>query len=82
MGQEYEHAVHISGSGDGYFCHKCDNTPPEKVKELHHAYKKIQALRDIETNWHKNFKVRTDVAEEILRGYWKRNEEEMVEEDE
>ena len=63
MGHLYRHAVHFSGTGDGYFCNKCDNNPPEKVKELHQAYKGIQSLRNEELEWHKNFKVRVDAAE-------------------
>ena len=67
MGVEYKHAVHFSGSGDGYFCHKCDNAPPEEVNELYWAYYQIQALRDIEKTWRRNFDVRAKVAEEALR---------------
>ena len=67
MGVEYAHAVHCSGSEDGYFCHNCNNAPPEEVKELHYAYQKIEALRDIEKNWHKNFDARIKVAEEALQ---------------
>ena len=66
MGSEYEHAVHFSGTGDGYFCHKCDKTPPEDVKELHLAYQKIRALRNVEKNWHTHFDTRSKVAEEAL----------------
>ena len=66
MGHEYEHAIHFSGTGDGYFCNKCDNDPPENVKELHQAYRRIQSLRNEEKEWHEHFRVRASVAEEEL----------------
>ena len=65
-GYEYKHAVPFSGTGDGYFCNKCDKEPPEKVKELHQAYRRIQSLHNEEKKWHKTFEARVEVAESVL----------------
>lgn len=45
LGVEYRHGVSFSGSGDGYFCLKCDANPPEKVRGLHSTYQIIKRLR-------------------------------------
>ena len=75
MGYVYKHAVHFSGSGDGYFCHQCDNAPPENAKVIHLAYQRILALRDIEKNWHKNFDARIKVTEGELERLLDKREE-------
>ena len=45
-GVEYNHAVHFSGSDDGYYCNECDaELQASKSDALHCAYLAIMALR-------------------------------------
>ena len=65
-GVEYEHAVHISGSGDGYFCHECDIHPPTNIRKLHQAYLNIRKLREESEEWYVNFGKHQKEAEAAL----------------
>lgn len=65
-GVEYEHAIHCSGSGDGYFCYECDISPPKTVEELHQAYLNIRILQEQEKQWMNNFEKRKKEAEMAL----------------
>ena len=66
-GVEYKHAVHFSGSGDGYYCNQCDgilySTGDDK---LHSAYVKIKNLRKESELFYIDFDKRTKKAETIL----------------
>jgi len=64
---EYKHSVYASGTGDGDFCLKCNSTPPPKVRDLLYAYYTIKNLKSEEDSWHKDFRKRSDMAEEILK---------------
>ena len=65
-GVEYEHATHIFGSVDGYFCHECDTHPPTKVKKLHQAYLNIRRLRERSEKWFENNRMQEKEAEAAL----------------
>lgn len=63
-GKEYSHGVHFSGSGDGYYCSKCD---AELMKsggdERHTAYRAIASLRLEAEAWGTDFQRRQKAAE-------------------
>lgn len=65
-GITYEHAVYFSGTGDGFFCHKCDANPPKKIEKLHQAYRRIRVLREEQEIWYSDFELRMREAESIL----------------
>src|SRR5574343_850187 len=69
VGREFSHAVHFSGSSDGFFCSKCLVEPPEKVKSLLYAYLAIDALKDEYKGWWENFDKRSKKAEEYLKTF-------------
>lgn len=67
-GTSYNHAVYFQGSGDGFYCHSCD----EKLRstgtnKLHSAYLKIKNLRQELELWSADFKGRQAVAENELK---------------
>lgn len=66
-GKRYAHAVHFSGSGDGYYCNTCDNKMTASGGDLLHAsYRKIESMRNEEKAWYADFRKRSDSAEERL----------------
>lgn len=67
-GKKYNHAVNFSGSGDGYYCNKCDaRLTKTKENELHVAYCHVQSLRNEATAWSDDFRKRSDKAEAHLK---------------
>lgn len=67
-GKTYEHAVHFSGSNDGYYCKKCDADLIEGPDTRQHkAYRKIEALRNEVKAWSSDFQFRAAKAEEEVR---------------
>ncbi len=67
-GVEYNHAVHFQGSGDGYYCYKCDDHLKEAGdNKLHSAYLDIKRLRFEEKSWWEHFKIRQEIAEDQVK---------------
>lgn len=64
--KEYKHAVHFAGSGDGRYCHECDDKLLANGDKKHAAYRKIAALRNEEAGWYADFKKRASAAEAEL----------------
>ena len=63
-GKKYVHAVHFSGSGDGYYCKKCDDELTSSDSNPRHiAYRKIESLRNEANAWSVDFKARANKAE-------------------
>ena len=63
-GIDYKHAVHFSGSGDGYYCHTCDTElRVTKSDKLHTAYRMIANLREEAEQFYKDFNNRAKLAE-------------------
>lgn len=71
LGIEYKHAVHFSGSGDGYFCFKCNDNPPKAVQNIYSAYKKIESLRRESDSFWGDFNNRSKQAEAELKALLK-----------
>lgn len=68
-GVVYPHAVHLSGSGDGFYCDKCDaKLWRNGTDKLHGAYRAVAALRTEAMAWNKDFTQRRVAAEELLKG--------------
>lgn len=66
VGVDYSHAVHFSGSGDGYFCNKCDQNPPKNMRKLHRLYKQIIELCLESKAFYEDFEKRSHKTEEEL----------------
>lgn len=67
-GKEYPHSVYSSGSGDGYYCSKCDKELTIIGDDaIHKAYRTIAYLRKELDSWLLNFKVRQEKAEAKLK---------------
>ena len=70
-GTDYPHAVHASGSGDGYFCNGCKeiilSTPNHKLYELLMAYLSITCLRSEMEASYKIFEGRSREVEAKLK---------------
>jgi len=67
-GKEYSHAINFSGSGDGYYCNKCDTELTRtKADKSHAAYRRIEALRNEAKAWGDDFRKRSDQAEAALK---------------
>lgn len=66
-GVEYVHGVHFSGSGDGYYCNKCDVLLRNNGDALHAAYRRIQDLRSEEKAFYEGATIRADAAEAELK---------------
>ena len=72
-GKEYDHAVTVSGSVNGYYCKKCDaELTKTNENELHNAYCHIQSLSDEAVGWGVNFRRRSKEAEAHLEALLKR----------
>ena len=66
--KEYSHGVYFSGSGDGRYCNECDTILTEtRADPLHNAYKVIKTLRAEQEVWYKDFKQRSDAAENRIK---------------
>lgn len=59
----YPFALHFNGSNDGEFCHKCDESPPEKIQPLHHCYRTMRSIRDETEKFYKALKEKADQCE-------------------
>lgn len=67
-GKSYNHGLHFSGSGDGYYCNKCDAVlTASKDNILFNAYKEIEAYRAEEISWYNNFKARYTATEDLIK---------------
>lgn len=64
-GVEYHHAVHFSGSGDGFYCHECDKTCFKTP--LHRAFRAVEDLKQEADEWQKDFQARMKAAEDHLK---------------
>ena len=65
QGVEYNHAVYFTGSGDGYYCTNCDTRlSNERTDSLHNAYINIKTLKNESILWSRDFKERSERAEE------------------
>jgi len=62
---KYSHTVHSSRSGDGVYCHNCDEA--NKADPLHRAYARIATLRREANSFGEDFKKRSDEAEAALK---------------
>ena len=66
-GVGYNHGVHFSGSGDGYYCNGCDDKLlKDGANHRYNAYRKIRHLRMEQVAWIKDFDARVTIAERIL----------------
>lgn len=66
-GREYAHAVHVSGSGDGYYCNDCDaKLTKEGTDKRHKMYRYVKSLRDEGKAWSEDYRRRCDLAEKQL----------------
>lgn len=71
-GVKYEHSIHFGGSGDGYYCKKCDTDLTMKATDpLHMAYRGIRSLRNELNGWSVDFDRRRKAAEEYLKSLQK-----------
>jgi len=71
----YSHGVHCSGSGDGVYCHECDQKMRNNGDKLHTAYRKIAALRNELLGWSQDFDKRKKQAESEVSDLVNRREE-------
>ena len=63
-GKEYSHGVNFSGSGDGYYCSKCDAALAKNGDdERHTAYRAVASLRLEAEAWGADFQRRQKAAE-------------------
>lgn len=68
QGIVYTHSTCCSGSGDGYYCNKCDaELRVAKNDKLHAAYVNIQNLRMESELFYKNWKERANNAEATIK---------------
>ena len=65
VGVRYESGVHSSGSGDGFYCHQCDQLPAKTP--IHSAYQEIRSLRMEGEGFYKDLRRRAEEVEERLR---------------
>lgn len=82
MGVEYLFSVNFGGSGDGFFCKKCDielsnDNTTHPLYRLHEAYKEIKYLRDEAKEYYKKLEKRGDEAEHHLQ-YWIKETKKIV----
>jgi len=70
-GVEYSHAVHCSGSGDGFYCNPCDVkfTHSEVGNNRHDAYRQVKALRDELAVFQEDFNKRKVLWENAVRKF-------------
>ncbi len=67
QGHEYPHALHVCGSGDGYYCNACDTKLLRDGSDKRHAaYVRIATLRTEAQAWNKDFRARQEAAEKAL----------------
>lgn len=66
-GRKYSHGVHVSGSGDGYYCNACDAKLLSSGEDkLHSAYRRVASLRAEAIAWSDGFDRRRNAAEMAL----------------
>ncbi len=65
-GTVYSYGVFIHGSGDGYYCGKCDRELSLGNNKLYWAYRKIHQLSDEMVGWNARFTRRKEEAEKWL----------------
>ena len=67
-GVSYHHGLYYSGSGDGFYCHKCDAALKASGKDkLHTAYLNIVRLREEHDAWTQDFRKRQEAAEAAIK---------------
>lgn len=64
VGVEYRRAVSVSGSGDGFYCHDCDE---KDTSELHTAYQQMRSLTRESEGFYTDFRKRSEVAEKKVK---------------
>lgn len=65
---KYNHAVHFTGSGDGYYCNKCNTELKDTGGDmLFNSYQEIRRLREKERLFCVKFKAETDFAETNIK---------------
>ena len=67
QGVTFNHAVHFSGSGDGYYCAECAAIALRESDPIRLAYQAIEDLRTEAKEWGEGFRTRQDEAEEHLK---------------
>ena len=68
LGVRYSHGVRTSGSGEGYYCQRCDILLHEtKSDPIYCAYAAIQQLRREYEDYYADWKRRAEKAEAHLR---------------
>jgi len=67
-GVEYTHSVWSSGSGDGYYCNKCDTELKKTHSDkLHSAYLTIEDLGIEYNSFIENYDKRAKTAESVIK---------------
>jgi hypothetical protein len=68
LGRNYSHGIHVSGSGDGYYCNPCDTELSRSGADpLHNAYVEIRQVRADGEAFYQRFKVLGEQAEAKLK---------------
>ncbi len=67
LGITYHAGVHFSGSGNGFFCSKCNINPSSEIFQLWLKYRQIQSLKNEESGFYEEFSKRSKKAEEELK---------------
>ena len=62
-GTEYQYALHVSGSNNGYYCAECDKEPRDS---LHRAYRDMLALIEESVVFSSGLRSRGDVIEKRI----------------
>lgn len=71
----FPHSVTFSGSGDGFYCHDCEEKmASEKKDQLYLAYLEIDLLRRQHKAWYEDFERRSGEAERYLEKLRKERE--------
>lgn len=68
QGESYNAGVYFSGSGDGFYCHPCNEMLIlSQTDELHKAYTHIRGLRNEAEAFGRDFKNRQEQAEAAIK---------------
>jgi hypothetical protein len=66
-GVQYAHGVCFGGTGDGFYCHPCDEKAAADGDPIHRAYRVIRALQSEWKGFRTDFEARCKRAEEELK---------------
>lgn len=67
LGVEYQHGVYLQGSGDGYYCNRCEANKDIIATPLHKAYATIRNIREQHDRFYIDFDNRRKAAEAELK---------------